>query len=151
MRIIDHPAYNSFIAMHRRCTEPASAGYSLYGGRGIKVCDRWSRRGGFWTFVEDMGQKEDKTYTLDRIDNDKNYSPENCRWASKRVQAINRRSRSPSGVNGVRWCKERKKWCVSIRHDNKRLNLGRYISLDEATSVRKDAEVKYYAPLLGAS
>jgi hypothetical protein len=78
--------------MVERCTNPNSAGYKNYGGRGITICSRWLR---FDLFLEDMGVPP-KGYTLDRRDNDKGYSPENCRWATPKQQRANQRARAPS-------------------------------------------------------
>jgi len=79
--------------MIRRCYEETHCAYRWYGYRGIKVCDEW--RHNFWQFVKDMGPKPRprRKYTLDRIDNDKDYSPENCRWATWKEQFASKRKR----------------------------------------------------------
>ena len=81
--------YQSWLGMKTRCKNPNSTRYASYGGRGITLCERWDSS--FETFLADMGHKPGPDYSLDRIDNDGNYEPGNCRWANNSTQNKNRR------------------------------------------------------------
>ena len=83
--------------MISRCCNPSDKDWPSYGGRGIKVCDRWLDP---TKFIADMGEKP-KGASLDRIDNDKGYSPENCRWASPVEQGSNKRNNNRIVIGGV--------------------------------------------------
>lgn len=82
------PTYASWRAMRDRCSRSTHKAYPAYGGRGIEVCARWQS---FEAFLADMGERPPGT-TLDRIDNNGNYEPGNCRWATAKVQGLNTRA-----------------------------------------------------------
>lgn len=91
--------YQSWRGMHERCTLPSHVAYSRYGGRGIRVCERWAT---FANFVSDMGERPDGM-EIDRIDNDGNYEPGNCRWATRQKQMRHLRKLEDHEPNQIAW------------------------------------------------
>lgn len=134
-----HPLKPTWECMMARCYKIQNPAYSNYGGRGIKVCDEWSDKvTGFWRFVEDMGERPIK-HTLDRIDNNKGYSPSNCRWATKHEQQANMRSNAD--VVGVSKIKKGG-WSGYLYIDN-HVYAKSFPSKEEAIQYRKHLEKKY--------
>ncbi len=83
------PEYTAWCNMRTRCFAVDAINYCDYGGRGIKICKRWNV---YRNFISDMGKRPSKRHSLDRIDNDGDYKPSNCRWAIPKIQAYNRRT-----------------------------------------------------------
>ncbi len=93
-----HPEYRIWGEMLQRCENPNSNRYYTHGARGIKVCERW--RHSYTAFIEDMGRRPAKELTLERRDNDGNYEPGNCYWATRVEQARNRRNSLSITIGG---------------------------------------------------
>lgn len=114
-----HPLYSTWQGMINRCKYPSASAYKDYGGRGIKVCERWLGADGLLNFALDMGPKPTPFHTLDRKDNDGDYEPTNCRWATRLEQSQNQRprggnNRNTSGIRGVHFDKSKRLWRGSI-------------------------------------
>ena len=103
------PEHKSWQELIFRCNNPNCKAYKDYGGRGIKVCDRWLGENGFINFINDMGKKPSLKHSIDRINVNGNYCPENCRWATMKEQCNNRRSNIKIAYRGetktlMQWC-----------------------------------------------
>ena len=135
----NNPLYYVLKDMHARCEDTNHKGYKTYGGRGIKVCDEWAdTEEGIKAFVkwsEEHGYK--KGLQLDRHDNDKGYSPDNCRWVTSAVNNFNGRN-----VKGYRY--KDGTWWAYITVNKGLITLGHFKTEEEALTVRMAAELKYY-------
>lgn len=134
------PTYNAFFQSKNRCTNPNNERYKDYGGRGIKMCDRWSGVDGYKNFLEDMGERP-QGMTLDRKDNEGNYEPDNCRWTTYQEQSLNKRAykSNRSGVKGV--YRSKGSWVAYIRVKTKGHHLGCFRNKEEAIKARLEAEL----------
>lgn len=128
--------------MLNRCYNPKLSCFERYGARGITVCPEWLGPAGYGFFLLQMGMRPEG-YGLDRVDNSKGYSKENCRWATRKTQSINqgKRSDNKSGYFGVHWCKTRKKWRATIKNDRKTKEIG-YFETPESAAVAYDKIAK---------
>ncbi len=97
-----HPLYSMYNMIIKRCYDSRNSSYVNYGAKGIAVCEKWQKPYGFTVFLVDMGERP-QGYQIDRIDNTKDYSPENCRWVTQQQNLMNRRKtkRNKSGYKGV--------------------------------------------------
>lgn len=136
------PTHKSWSKMKERCYLESYKEKDYYQARGIKVCERWLES--FENFFEDMGERPEGT-SLDRIDPDKGYSPDNCRWSDLTIQAYNRRmnTNNTSGRTGVFQLRNGN-WQAIISYYKDRIVLAYDVSYEEACRVREDAEIKYY-------
>ena len=138
------PEYRALTQMKARCYKKNNKAYKDYGGRGITICDRWLES--FENFYADMGDRLSPQHSIDRINNNGNYEPDNCRWATKQVQNQNHRmfTTNTSGITGVYWSKSSQNWNAVIHISGKRKNLGYFADKSEAATVRRNAEKEHY-------
>lgn len=143
-----HTLYRTWSDMIRRCHEPNSTAYEYYGGRGIVVCDEW--KSSVEKFIQDveeiLGEKPSPSHTLDRIDTNLGYQPDNVRWASKSEQIMNSRKRknSSSTYRGVSLDKRSGKWKAVITINAEQRYLGIFSSESDAWDAYRTAYVSHY-------
>lgn len=106
-----HPLYETWSGIKDRINNPNNPGWHNYGGRGIKICDRW--KDSFQNFIDDMGPRPSDKHSIDRIDNDGDYCPDNCRWATRKQQANNKQTSISITIGNQtkpisEWCKHYK-------------------------------------------
>lgn len=137
--------YRIWIGIKSRCLVNTTSGYKNYGGRGISICDGWIHSfSAFSSWAMQNGYND--SLTIDRIDPDGDYCPENCRWTTMSEQEFNKRisSRNTSGVTGVSFNKKHKRWVAYIGIEGKLYHLGSFKCIDDAIKARKDAETKFF-------
>ena len=123
--------------MIKRCTNPKNPKYKDYGGRGITVCDVWLDVRNFVAWAE-VTHPNIGNVSLDRIDNDKGYFPENCRWTDATTQIMNQRIKkdNTSGFVGIYWNNKNNNWRTYINLNNVRFNIGSFKDKIEAVIAR---------------
>lgn len=133
-----HRLYGTWSQMMSRCYNETNEAYSYYGGRGITVCDEWHIVA---NFIADMESTYKEDLTIDRIDGDKGYCPDNCRWESRSTQAQNTRAiskKNTSGFRGVYFHKKREKYAATICSSGKRVHIGYFdTALDAGKAYNK--------------
>lgn len=145
--LVHHRLYNTWKHFKHRCYNPNDKGYKNYGGRGISVCKEWRTDFmAFYTWAMDNGYSDE--LTIDRIDNDGNYEPSNCRWATRQEQSINQRMQknNTSGYTGIQYIKHINKWGAIISYKRKTYYIGYYTSIEEALQVRNEYIIKHGLP-----
>ena len=135
--------YRTWMNIKQRCYNLNCKFYYCYGARGITMCERWKTS--FENFFEDIGLAPGLNFSIERIDNNKNYEPDNCKWALEIEQARNHNvnKNSPFGIRGV---SKKTKNCyqVTIGVDNESIYLGCVSTLEEAKKIRMQGEIKHW-------
>ena len=139
--------YQTWYGMLQRCTNTMRQDYKDYGARGITVCEEWLNVSNFVAWC-DLTYPNIEDATLDRIDNDKGYSPENCTWSDKTTQALNKRigKNNKSGYVGVIWHIRDKKWIVNIRINKILKQIGSFKTLEDAIQARDNYIIENNLP-----
>lgn len=129
--------YSTWHNMKSRCFKVTNKEYKNYGGRGITVCKEWLSSATFIDWCEST-HPNINNYSLDRIDNDKGYSPDNCRWADATTQNINQRIKknNTSGFVGIYWNNKNNNWRTFIYFNNIRFNIGSFPTIEDAVLAR---------------
>ena len=142
-----HNFYKTWYNMIYRCNNPKIKAYKNYGGRGITVCEEWQDVTNFVAWCEST-HPNIEGYTLDRIDNDKGYSPENCRWVDVTTQILNQRKRkdNTSGFVGVCWNNKNNNWMAKIKSGDFYIYIGSFPTIEDAVLARDNYIIENKLP-----
>ena len=145
--LASHRFYKTWHNMIQRCTNPNHKAYKDYGARGITVCEEWVDVANFVAWAE-ATYPNTEGMSLDRIDNDKGYSPENCRWVDRATQGLNQRMKknNTSGYVGICWVESKLKWVSRISVEKKSIWLGDYKIIEEAVLARDNYIIENKLP-----
>ncbi len=130
----DHPIYIVWVSIKERCNNPNVVNFQNYGGRGITYCPEWAH---FANFAADMYPTYRTGLTIERVDNDKGYCPDNCIWTDRTTQCHNRRKfkNNSTGSTGVVKCRDGN-YSARYDHEHNRYDLGRYPTVEKAVEAR---------------
>ena len=137
--------YSVWKTMKARCNNPQSKNFVRYGARGITVCKRWATS--FENFIADMGPRPSAKHSIERKDNSKGYTPENCCWATATAQARNRGPAKNKTIQivGVSFHKGTGKFQAAIGAFGKQFHLGYFAKLEDAVAARRAAENRHWS------
>ena len=141
----DTSIHNTWRQMRDRCNNPNNYSYKNYGGRGISVCAEWNE---FEKFYADMGDRPSGKHSIERIENDKGYSKDNCKWATSQEQNLNHRmqKRNKSGFVGVGIHKQSGMWISYITMNKRQKHIGLFAHAIEAVMARNEYILKHGLP-----
>jgi hypothetical protein len=142
------PEYKSWCDMKRRCLSKKQKNYASYGGRGIKVCKRWLNS--FENFLADMGPKPDRSYSIERKNNDGNYEHGNCCWATRSQQMANRRPYTDATRKKISDSRKGQKPSSETRRKLSRSLKGRSLSEQHKHRI-SEAKIRFYARMRACS
>lgn len=131
----EHELYQTWKGIKQRCYNKNSPSYQYYGAKGIKMCDRWKNE--FYNFVEDMGQRPNG-HTIDRIDNNGNYEPNNCKWSNATEQGIHRKHLPNRTGYQYIFIKSNGYYYVELQRYNTRRRSKQIKTLDDALKLRDE-------------